>query len=336
MDFKEALNVIPFPELRRELLVALRGRRPQALVAKAMGVSPQQVYRWEAGKRGISWRQLLSFAQACHVSSKEFFALLGYAGDPGDVPALLSFCLKDVASPVAMKVLGCSPFTLSRWKNGRTEPSAEDVLRMIHYFRNQLPDALAKLVPIEKLPSVEPYHLALVRERAFHFRNPVAGAITIALNCEPYLRAEGHEPGAISRLVGIPEEEVERLLEEMAALGIVSRGERGRYGVRASSLVLRGGHWENMNLRAYWSGRAARKFERARDEGEELASTLCGYNVFPLSQAGHKAVRAKFVAFYDELVKTALHAGKSGEGERKIFVFNLQLVDLAETERAYS
>jgi len=339
MDYKEALDIISFPTLKRELLLAFRGKRTQIKVAKALGVSSQQIYRWEAGTRGISWRQFLNFARTCGVSTNKFFESLGYSGSPDDVPGFVTFCLQNVPTSAAKRILGCSQFTLSRWRNGKGEPSAEDVLRLVHFFLNALAESLAGIVDMKLLPSVIGLYQTAEREREFHFRNPVAAAITIALNIEPYLSSSAHNLNELSKLVGIGPEEIEALLGEMAELGIIDREEKGKFRVRPRSLVTKGNLWGAMNLREYWARRAAEKFASARQMGRAPPCSLAGYNVFALNARSYEEIKKVYLQVYSELVRTAIHrppSEEASEGEFKIFALNLQVIALESDEKEFA
>lgn len=81
---------IRYAEVARELVRAVRGKLSQAQLNRKLGYETNQLYRWEAGKRSISWVNFEKLTRACKVDLRKVLKReFGYSGSADDSASLL-------------------------------------------------------------------------------------------------------------------------------------------------------------------------------------------------------------------------------------------------------
>jgi transcriptional regulator with XRE-family HTH domain len=315
-----------YPQLARELVRALRGRRSQAQASRRLGYASNVVFDWEAGRRFPTAAGTLKMARRCGIDVRaalvRFFRSdvcpeqLDLASRAG-VAWLLSHLRGNVQLGELAAASGCSRFALSRWLKGRTEPRLPDFLRVLDAGSLRLLDFLGELVDLERVPSLRAEWQQLRLSRELAYDAPWSHAVLRALELEAYRRLARHPPGLIARWLGIPPAEEERCLSLLLQSGQIRRTRNGYRVIETRTVDTRSDPVRSRELRAFFSRVAADRLV-AGAEGD------FSFNLFSVSAPDLERLRALQHAYFQELRSIVARS----EPPEHIVLTNIQLLPL--------
>jgi transcriptional regulator with XRE-family HTH domain len=313
----EALDLVA-----RQVLRALRGQRSQKAFARRLGYRGNPLTDWEHGRRFPTAREALRAAMLAQVDVPEAFARFA----PGVVLELdlhgprLGAWLSQLAASTTITELsarsGISRFAISRWLAGGRHPRLPDFFRLVDAVTARLPDLVAELVPIEKVPALTARHAAASAARRLAFEEPWTEAILRVLESPAYRALPSHRPGLVAERLGIPLDLEARALSRLEAAHLIRR-EQGRYcDVRPATVDTRGGREALHALRAHWSLVAAERATSPRPDD------VFAYNVLAVSAPDYARIAELLRATYRE-VRSIVAASEPAE---HIALLNVQLM----------
>ena len=315
-----------YPQLARELIRALRGRRSQAQASRRLGYASNVVFDWEAGRRFPTAAGTLRMARRCGIDVRaavtRFFRseavpegveLASRAG----VAWLLSHLRGNVQLGELAAQSGCSRFALSRWLKGRTEPRLPDFLKVLDAVSLRLLDFLAELVELERLPSLRAEWRQLKLSRELAYDAPWSHAVLRALELDAYRKLARHPPGLIARWLGIEPAEEERCLALLLQSGQIKRTRAGYRVAEVRTVDTRSDPRRSRELRAFFSRVAAERLVAGAD-GD------FSFNLFSVSSADLERLRALQHAYFQEFRSIVARS----EPPERIVLTNIQLLPL--------
>jgi transcriptional regulator with XRE-family HTH domain len=227
----------------QQLIRAFRGRRSQIAFARRLGYRANPVTDWEHGRRYPTARETLRIAHRVGVdvvAALERFApgvpLQGRAESYELGPWMRGLLGQTRVSELARR-MGRSRPTVSRWLGGVAHPRLHEFMEFVDATTGRLPDWVAELVPIEQVPSLVPRFRVTQAARRLAFERPWTE----------------HDAGWISRVLGLPRDEVTSCLEQLLAAEVI-RVESDKYTeARPLSVDTRGGRSALRAVKAHWA-----------------------------------------------------------------------------------
>ncbi|MGD8863437.1 MAG: DUF4423 domain-containing protein [Myxococcales bacterium] len=305
-----------------EFLRAARGRRSQVAFARRLGYRANPITDWENGRRYPTAAEALRACGRAGINVAAAFSRFHAAPppDPVDAREALSAWLTGIRGSIAIVELaercGRSRFAVARWLKGEAEPRLPDFFRLVDAITGRLPDLVAELVPIERVPSLLPRFRAATIAKSLAFEEPWTEAVLRLLETEAYRRRDGHDARFLAERLGIEDTHAERVLERLRRAGIIQK--RGaHYGVEgALSVDTRADPDAMRGLVTHWNRVALDRYGLAPDRD------YFAYNVLSVSQRDLERVRALLRATYRE-IRAIVAASEPTETAALI---NLQLV----------
>lgn len=318
-----------------ELLRALRGKASQGQINRRLGYSYAQVYRWEAGRKSLSFEDFAAFCQACRKGEALTVALrqgLGFRGEVSDTRLLLETLCGERTPAEIQAGLRCSRFQYSRWSSGKSKLPLETVLASALFFRRSLLLFLELLVPMSSLPSLAA--AAAKRRKIIETfeEAPYTVALLKALESRQYHLADRHEEKILAELVGISLGELREALRRLLEAGLIEfRG--GKYSAPTTSVSTIGDRAHRLRIHDHWFRRSQKKVAAMRKEPAGAAESVFSVRFVNLSRERYQHIVKNANHLYGAFMKLAEEPIEEPSGGReRTFVFQMHLMNLAERE----
>ena len=313
-----------------EVLRALRGARSQTAFARRVGLRPNTIYGWEAGRRWPTAARALAASAAVGVPPEAIVGRFLRArpawldevelAAPEGVAALLRELRGSLPIGEVATRAGRSRFSVSRWLSGEAEPRLPDLLRMVEATSSRLLDFVAAWVDPGAVPSLASAWARLAAHRRMLLEAPWTTAVLRAIELADYRALPGHDPAWLATRLGLPLPDVERWLEALLAAGRI-RLEGSHFVPHEVPAVVDPA--AGSALKAHWARVGCERLE-AGTEG------LFSYNVFTVSEQDLARLRELHLAYFRELRAVAAHSGPA----ERVVVANVQLFALDERGRS--
>jgi transcriptional regulator with XRE-family HTH domain len=307
-----------------QFLRALRGRRSQVQLARRLGYRANPITDWERGERFPTAEEALRVAKLSGVDVPVCFAR--FSATPlqerpsGFAVAAWLSALRGMTPLTELAARsGASRFSIARWLKGSAKPRLPDFFRMLDALTGRLPEWIAELTDIEKVPSLEPRFRAASAAKQLAFQLPWTEAVLRLLETASYRRQRRHRSSFIAECLGIETALVQTCIERLLAAQVIEKS-RGRYVVREQGAVdTQGGKQALHGLKRHWSLVAAERMLAPQD------ADFFAYNVMSLSGADLERVRALLRVTFREIRSLVA----ASEPEEVAALLNLQLVAFA-------
>ncbi|MGE0528346.1 MAG: DUF4423 domain-containing protein [Bdellovibrionales bacterium] len=314
-----------YQTIRRELLVALRGRFSQAQVNRKLGYKFNQVYRWEAGMTGIPWPEFLCLARACKIDvASALRRAFHYYEDPNRYDLFIRRLVGNSKAAEVARLNGFTPYRVRRWLNGVMPPDLDDVLSIIDRFSHVLIFFLGLLTDVSRISPLREEYKRRQRETEVLRAYPVSGAVLRALETGEYQALPRHEEGWISKKIGISLAEERAILGGLRSAGLAAK-KQGRYRPLSVAFDPQGDFAAGVNLRLYWLHRARRYLEAMKPPQDRDCPT--GQLVFSCSVEAQQRIITKYAAFFNEI--RAILAADEAPPDR-VYALGVQLLDVSK------
>lgn len=320
-------EMLDFAVLKVQILKAMRGTRSQIQISRALGYKHNQVYRWESNRTKITWRDFVRFTKICEAPLAEALEkLLLFTGTPYRYDKLILQLAGNTNRAALASQLGCSAYMLSRWMNRRTEPSLENILKMIQVCSNALFETLDVVVGCDLIPLIKEESRLRRLERQLYFENPAAAAVVRCLELEEYSRQHVHEEGYVAKKLGISLADEKFLIHKLKECGaIVSI--KSKLSVKNRNLNTRRNFFESMTHHKYWLQFQTDAIESGQQR--EQLSKNCGtlHLLFTANEKTYDKFRTLYQQFYGEAVAILNHKDNQ-QDEDRVIALNIAFADL--------
>jgi transcriptional regulator with XRE-family HTH domain len=320
----KSANLGNYETTAAEFLRALRGERSQRALARRLGYRRNPVTDWENKRRFPTGEEALRVARASGVNVKAALTSFHHAplleGTRGvyDVPTWLDALRGSTPTKDLAARAGVSRFAMGRWLRGDARPRLPHFFSVIDAATGRLPDLVAALVPMQRVPSLRARYQASQAARRAAYDAPWTEAILRVLESTSYRALPSHDDEWIARRLGIGRAEVRQSLDILRRAGAVRRL-RGLYRVSNESTVdTRGDPARVAMLLAHWSQVAATRLPA------RLPTDLFAYNVFSLSTADYQRARELLRNTFRE-IRSLVAASEPVE---RVALLNVQLLTL--------
>lgn len=304
-----------------QLLRAIRGKRSQVAFARRLGYRGNPITDWEHGRRFPTAAETLRACERAGIDVSDALARFHTAAPPQPAhdPQALAAWLDELrgSTPVVAVAaqVGRSRFALARWLSGQAEPRLPDFLRTVDALTGRLPDLVAALVPIAKVPSLAARHRTVAAARQLAVEMPWTEALLRVLETSAY-RKRPHSAAHIARTLSLPLDTVEACLERLERAGIIRRDDTHFSVAGALTVDTRSDPAAVQRLLAHWSDVAVRRYPPTSD------TDMFAYNVMSVSHADLARVRALLRSTFRE-VRAIVAASEPAETAA---LLNLQLI----------
>lgn len=252
-----------FVQIKKELLIALRGERTQVEISRMLGYSFNQWHKWESEQKWMRWNEFVEVLRVLMVPIEDVFREL-YAfkkqaasgRDLDDFRVVLDcFCAGWSTQKVA-GILKQDEDVIRRWVREGVSPSLETVLFLIQERTNDLSTFVANLVPIQQIPTLRDFHQTVVAHKAVEVKYPFSAAVEACFLLESYKALEKHSDEWIADRVKVPVKLVQELIATLVQQEIVEN-RSGKYqllkqtdlrGISKRGLTEINGYWARRGL----------------------------------------------------------------------------------------
>ncbi len=230
--------------LSRELIRAMRGKRSQLALSRRLGFRTNVVYTWECGRSEPTALQLFHLAAATRRSPREALAsfcrerpawLPKRELDREAVAAFLEQERRGIPLVEIAEQTGVNRFSMARYLKCKADIKLPDLLRVLDYCTNRLPDFVALWADPAQVPSLAERWTELELARRAAYERPWSNAVLHCLELEDYQRSPKHQEGQIAAYLGISTQ------EERACLELLERSDQ---------ITWTGTHWRGNESRA--------------------------------------------------------------------------------------
>ncbi len=310
--------------ISQQLLRACRGRRSQAVLSQRLGFRSNQLYRWEAGLRGIGWRDFVAVCAACRMSlGGQLKSVLGYSGDPVNTARLLDFLLGDMPTRVAAEKLDCSYQSLGRYRRGAGDPKMSLLLQIVDQLQGRLVEFIEGIAGPGRIEALVEKQQQRDQEKALRIAFPICNVVCSLLETQA-LRNTPYRRGMISEAVGISLADEEQLLRALQEVGAIER-KGNRYSTTEKGLELNPADVAtSLRQRLYWARFPPSLLERSRAISED---SLFGWAVFAVSDDAFGKIREKLREAYGQIVAIA---NADAGAKSAVKIMNINCLDFAE------
>lgn len=316
-----------YPQISREFVRALRGRRSQAAVSRRLGYSTNVAYAWESGRNFPTAADTLRLARACGVNvvdalsefnrQKPAFADRVDVVSPSGASALLDELRGRTSVVDLARAAGKSRFAVARWLNGDAEPKLPEFLMLIDKSSLRLLDFLAAFTDPRGLPSVAQSWRELEAARRAAYDVPWTQAVLRALELSDYTRLERHVPGWIAQRIGISGEQERECLELLSRTGQVYESEGKLLLREVMALDTRREPAAEKRVKRWWTELAVSRLA-GHSEG------IFSYNVFAVSAEDLRKIEDLYRAYFRQ-VRSIIAQSQPSE---RVVLATLQLLSL--------
>ena len=327
---------IDYTQVKKELLVAIRGRLPQVKVKNKLGYKHNYISRWESNLRDISWVNFVKFCVACGKKEKlqEALSLLEIPSDmpPTDFGKIITLLKgKRRISEFAL-LTGFTRFTINRWMQNKSSPSLEEMLIVIDKTTDNNIQFVSCFANIKgQIPSLKAeYDKCLVRRNVF-CDYPLSAIIDNYLEHCDYKEMQSYQPGSIARRFGFSPEEEELIVCLLKEANILEMkgGKIQPHHSQERRKNIGGDYRQGLKFQRYWLKQTVEFFnylmtvnKRANDS-RFFCSSMC------LSVGDLEKIKEKCRQHFDD-VRTM----PRDEGREKMVMLNVQLLNLDEMAAA--
>lgn len=272
----------------------------------------------------MDWLQFVRLCTACRKElPRAIHYILGYGGSLRDSAGLIRHLAGSDKISRISRTTGHSRFVVSKWLKSQVVPSLDTILQMMDEQQFILVEFVTAIVPISKLPSLEPVAARLQEQKQLIYRHPEAEAVLCFLSLATYRALPQHQPGIIAGWLSISLSQEEYLLKQLVAVGLVTE-QQGKFEPRSTQIDTQGDFFEAVKIRKFWAKRYERFLELCRPpEGRSKT----GYFLIDLSEAGEKQVLEAYSEF---CFKLRAIAQKDTGPKKTVKLCNAQILDLVQ------
>ena len=288
-------------EASRQFIRAIRGRRSQVAFSRRLGYRGNVAAKWEGGHRFPTFGETL---RACTLMGIDvpaalhrFHAASAHLWDPqnpGEIDLWLTSLQGRSSQMQIAESAGLSRQQVGRVLSGRANGRLPLVLSLLHAMTGRMPDLIAELVDIAKVPAIAreaEARKALARLAFAHPWSPAARAWLGAQQKVPV----GEAAGRLANVLGLSLAEAGALVNAMVSSGAASVT-RGQLRPAPETTVEIHATAEDIHrLRSHWSKVTSDRV--AAGDNDDLFS----FNVFAVSRDDLVNIREAQRRFYREI-----------------------------------
>lgn len=303
-----------------KILRFLRSDLSQESLNRRLRLSPQQYHRWETGRAVIPWRDFVIFCDLVKAPLKGAFGgVPGYFGDVSNVTELISFYAGHLSQDQLARAIGVSKATAGRWSSGKSDPSLEQVLKLIDIKYSSISFLAALGVDKSVLdPKIVEPELA---KRNLALGRPWLAAIVSYLDHEDYKGLKAHRDGFFAEKLKITLPEEKRALKDLLENGVIDF-QNGLYLNRPNlkNSYTGGDRAASIEYREYWTNRSLKLLAHP----EWTAPVFWPATMSSIDRETLEKIKKRLLDCFHEIGELALQSKK----EEMTVVIAMQCIDV--------
>ncbi len=224
-----------YANIKKQLLLALRGELSAKALSVKLGFSFNQVHRWESGEKQLRWDEFVRLCDALSVPLEAAVSRMLFSESETSAHLTTNligllrsrfplWTIEDLAHR-----LNCHASVMKRYVRGEIFPDLEVVLAMIDLNHDWLGHFLLDLLPVSSNPEFRAQFEKEQRTALLTLREPLAQAIDACLVIRGYRELNAHDDAFIADQLGITPDEVKQILEQRLKLGILTQQADGKF-----------------------------------------------------------------------------------------------------------
>jgi transcriptional regulator with XRE-family HTH domain len=278
----------------RQLMRAIRGSRSQIAFCRRLGYRTNVATDWESGRRFPDAAEALRAAAVAGIdvpaALRAFHAPSAEAYVAGGVAAWLSALRGSTPHAFLADAAGASRHQVGRWLRGDATPRLPQLLAVVDACTGRMPDLVAALVDVSRVPAVAAAAEARRRAGRLLYDAPWSPAVLTLL-----ATATSGTLAAIAERVGASPADLAPAVDALVDAGLVVRDGEALRAVGPLTSAGQGSPDDRYRVRVHWADAARRRLD-ARDPRDRF-----GLDVFAVSRADHDRIRERYAAFYREV-----------------------------------
>jgi transcriptional regulator with XRE-family HTH domain len=308
-----------YAQLKRELLIHLRGQLAQSQVNKKLGLTFNKMYRWESGTSHIMWPDFVDFCDALKIPLKKFVKeAYSFSENLKLSPALVKHFVGQSTQKEISETLEISRYTLSRWLKGTSDPTLDQMFALMDYAS---PDFLRFLEMITQgvvLP-VAQLRINQSRLQMQHYASyPWLSILLSALEMKSYHKNPSDE--YLAEKTKLPLAQIKKALKDFEKSGLVKH-DGNCWRTTVHRMFLNATSEDKINIARYIYGTTLKSV----DNGIGNPDMRLSWKIFSLNKKAYDQVLQRYTEFFNDLGKII---DSNQEDADNIYVFSVGIVDL--------
>ena len=332
-----------YANIKKQLLLALRGELSAKALSVKLGFSFNQVHRWESGEKQLRWDEFVNLCDVLGVPLEAAVSRLLFSEPetsahlaPNFIGLLRSRFPLSTIEDLAHR-LNCHASVMKRYVRGEIYPDLEVVLAMIDLNHNWLGHFLLDLLPVSSNPEFRILFEKEQQTALLTLREPIAQAIDACLVIRGYRELKVHDDAFIADQLGITPDEVKQIIEQRLSLGIVTQQADGKYFPTYITINTTSSDAQSAAITLqYWNKRAGERIGDGEFLSRGAAKSFSSYRVAAMSKATMQRTNEILMRAFHE-VTTILEADDATPEEvRVLLLHSYSSKDLPEQLRPFA
>ena len=281
-----------YSQLRKELLVHLRGKIPQEQVNKKLGLTFNKVYRWESGTDHLMWPDFVKLGKVFKINIegivKEVFT---FHDDPKKSHLLVKHFAGTTTQVELAKILGISRYTLSRWLKGTSHPQLEQMFALMDFVS---PEFLRFLEAITKgvvLQSTQERILQNRSQSGFYSDYPWLSTLLSAIETTSYRSHPSDK--TLAKKTKLPLEDVQKALDDFSKAGIIEWNGK-HWETKLNRIFLKASPDDILKIAKYVFSTTFQSIEHSKGNKEMRLS----WKIFSLNKNAYGKILQRYTEFF--------------------------------------
>ncbi len=289
-----------FTDLKLYLLKSMRGKHSQQAISKRLGYGFNQVYRWESGRIGMSWKDFALYCDVCKVDLKLALGhLLGEITNPQDHCQIFSRIIGRTPIANICKQTGISRQQLDRWRKRRASPSVEQIFHFLNESMGVTLDLAKILNRNKKIPTSITKLIDDTLLKNIAVESPISLLVGILFAMDEYQNLKKHKDGYIASKLGISIVDEHEMLSNLIKAGELAK-KNGKFISQAPRIRTKTPSFtDHKTIIKFWLQRAMNTLDAQKDFNDQVS--IMGYRVMGISNECYQRIVERYRQFQNEI-----------------------------------
>lgn len=305
MDLKK----IDYTIVKKEILIALRGKLSQKKMSQKLGYTFNQYHKWESDLKWLRWDEFIDILAISNSSYKKTFQLLlTYSDDPKNLKKFFSVLCAGKTIREISALVGHNESVVRRWIKNDISPSVETMFKLIDEFTNNFYEFVNQLVDLQKIPSLNLKYQEVKKQKMVEIQYPFSAAIEACIQLEDYKKLTIHSDKWISNRILVSEALVKKAIAALSKVGTIIK-KNNKYYINNGWIDLPGLTLEQVaKVDHYWTQRCLDRYKGPNGvpfiPDIEPYTNIRSFRVSPVSGKAAKEIQNILIQASEQILKT--------------------------------
>lgn len=278
-----------YSNIKKELLVYLRGDLTQKEMSEKLGYKFNQYHKWESDLKWLRWDEFIDILEVTNSAYKKAFQLvLAFYDNPKNTRLLFESLCANLSMKEIGELVGHNESIVRRWMNQDISPSLETILKLINDRTNNLYEFINQLVDIEKIPTIQLKYKQVLKQKMVEVQFPFASAIEAAIQLDDYKKLEDHSDAWISNRILVSEDLVKKAITALLSAETIIKN-KNKYVINNSWIQVPGLTLSKVaKIDRYWTSRCLDRYNGPDGvpyiPDSEVNTNFRSFRITPLSE----------------------------------------------------